>query len=421
MLEQENGPISFASRSLNATERKYSATDREFLALVWALKKFKQYLLGRQFVCQTDHKPLLALVKSSPANGRHARYLLTLEEFDFTLNYIPGKKNVAADFLSRTSCANDVTAMTCANMHSADNNKKQVPEEEVNDIIRSHHQYGHLGIMKTKYSILNSGFWFPGMYSKIRRFVNECAICAQCKSYSTRCKAGALPKEDVQPFEIVSIDLVGPLKRSINNSRYILTMIDNASRWAEAVALSNISAENVITALVKNWIHRFGPPRYFLTDRGTQFTSQLFTELSKKFNFKHKCTTIFHPQGNSICERLHREIKDRIRCTSGSWYNSLQESIWHHNRTVSASTGLSPFHFLYGRSPTIPIEWPDYHREFLPHRRKCPKYACPKNFRRTALDPTFLSPIRVMSRLSDQLIKLVDGRVLHLKNCRVIW
>lgn len=430
-LHQDDGPISFASRSLNRAERNYSATDREFLALVWGIKKFRQYLYGRNFECRTDHKPLLTMLKSSPLNSRHARYLQQLEEYNFQLNYIPGKENVIADALSR-SCppeeesTNDsqinsatVTLPSCSVIQTL--KKTVVPEKEVLDTIRLHHEYGHLGVKKTHSSISTANLWFPCMYSRIRRFINQCLVCAQNKSYSSQCLSGSLPKDEVSPFEVVSIDIVGPLKTTINNHRYVLTMIDNASRWAEAVPLTNIRADTVSKALTKSWIHRFGPPRYFLSDCGTQFTSAVFKELAQEFKFQHKHTTIFHPQGNSVVERLHRELKDRIRCLSGPWSECLQEAVWHHNRTNSTEPNkCSPFQYIFGRSPSIPIEWPD-NSAFRPYSGKCPRLACPRNFGASSLDVKFLPPVPVLRRISEQLLQISDGRVLHFKNCKVIW
>lgn len=434
-LHQDDGPISFASRSLNRAERNYSATDREFLALVWGIKKFRQYLYGRNFECRTDHKPLLAMLKSSPSNSRHARYLQQLEEYNFQLNYIPGKENVIADALSRLdtpsqedepkkySQASDSETCVLRSCSTAiqTTRKSVVPEDQVLSTIRRHHEYGHLGVMKTHSSILNSNMWFPCMFSRIRRFINQCLVCAQNKSYSSQCKSGNLPKDEMNPFEVVSIDIVGPLKTSINNHRYVLTMIDNASRWAEAVPLTNIRADTISKALTKNWIHRFGAPRHFLSDCGTQFTSAVFKELAQEFKFHHKHTTIFHPQGNSVVERLHREIKDRLRCISGPWSESLQEAVWHHNRTSPTdSNRCSPFQYLFGRPASIPIEWPD-NSSFLPYLGKCPKLACPRNFGASSLDVKFFPPVPVLRRISEQLLQLVDGRVLHFKNCKVIW
>ena len=422
-LHQEDGPIAFASRSLNRAERNYSTTDREFLALVWGIKKFRQYLYGHDFECRTDHRPLLAMIKSPPLNSRHARYLQSLEEYNFQLNHVPGKENIVADTLSRSCPTVDPDqsdkSFSCSTFSQRE--KRIVPPDQILETIRRHHEYGHLGVKKTVSSILNSNLYFPGMFSKVRRFVNQCLICAQNKSYSSRCSVGRLPKEEVSPFEVVSIDIVGPLKTSINNHRYILTMIDSASRWAEATPLSNIRADTIAKALTRCWIHRFGAPRYFLSDCGTQFTSSIFKELAKQFKFQHKHTTVYHPQGNSIVERLHREIKDRLRCLSGSWSDCLQEAVWHHNRTdPTDSKGVSPFQYLFGRGSTIPIEWPNT-TSFRPYRGRCPRLACPRNFGASSLDVKFLSPVSVLRRISEQLIQLVDGRVLHLKNCKVIW
>ena len=425
VLEQSNGPIAFASRSLNKAERNYSATDREFLALIWGIKKFKQYLYGKYFKCRTDHKPLLAMVKSAPLNSRHARYLQILEEFDFSLNYISGSDNIPADFLSRIPtgddiCTDKVNQITCS-VSSIDDKRKLVPDSEIDEMVKKHHEYGHLGFQKTKSSILNSNYWFHNMKSRIKEHINNCLTCAQNKSYSSHCKSGILPKDNVQPFEVVSIDIVGPLSPSSNRYTHILTMEDNASRWVEACPLTNIRAETVSKAIVDRWIHRFGPPRYFLSDNGTQFTSQIFKDLADRFKFKHKCTTIYHPQGNSIVERFHRVLKDRLRCLGGSWSEKLQEAVWHHNRTDPVDKNkTSPFQFIYGRKPTIPIEWPN-NNEFRTYLGKCPRLACPKNFQSSSLQCKFLPPVKVASRLSDQLIKLCDGRILNIKNTRLIW
>ena len=435
VLEQKNGPIAYVSRSLNKAERNYSATDREYLALVWGIKKFRNYLYGRHFICKTDHKPLLSMVKSQPINSRHSRYLQFLEEYNFSLEYIPGRDNVMADLLSRDTTDDTVEPSRGTRDKSQGNvpsytavcasekrNRTQVDDEEIEQVVKRHHEYGHLGALKTKFSILNSNLYFRNMIPRIRKYINECVICAQNKSYSSKCKSGTLPKNEVQPFEVVSIDLVGPLPTSIGGHRYVLTMIDNASRWAEAVALTNIRAETVAESLVRCWIHRFGPPRHFLSDCGTQFLSCVFQELQMRLSFKHKHTTIFHPQGNSIVERLHREIKDRLRCCRISWFKALQDCVWHHNRTEPSDANRpSPFQFLFGRSPGIPIEWPDHSSHFLPFNGKCPRFACPKNFRASGLEPKFFPPIRVRKRLSEQLVLLDDGRTVNIKNSRLIW
>ncbi len=94
-------PIAFWSRKLSETERKYSATEREALAIVFFLEKFRHYLLGRRFLLKTDHAALKFVFKGAAQNSKLARWALKVQEFAFDLIHIPGKDNSVADALSR--------------------------------------------------------------------------------------------------------------------------------------------------------------------------------------------------------------------------------------------------------------------------------------------------------------------------------
>jgi len=94
-------PIAFASRALSDTERRYSTIEKEFLAIVWAAKSFRAYLLGRPFIVYTDHKPLVGVARLKDQTSRLARFHHKLSEFDFEIKYKPGKNNLNADALSR--------------------------------------------------------------------------------------------------------------------------------------------------------------------------------------------------------------------------------------------------------------------------------------------------------------------------------
>lgn len=101
-------PIAYASRTLNKTEERYSTTEKEFLAIVWAVNHFRPYLHGRKFKMFTDHKPLT--FSFTNANDRIIRGKLALEEFNYELIYKPGKQNVVADALSRVEMNQEVNA-----------------------------------------------------------------------------------------------------------------------------------------------------------------------------------------------------------------------------------------------------------------------------------------------------------------------
>lgn len=94
-------PICYASRTLNDHEKNYSTIEKELLAIVWATKYFRPYLYGRKFKIQTDHRPLNWLMSLKEPNSKLVRWRLKLEEFDYEIEYKPGRINSNADALSR--------------------------------------------------------------------------------------------------------------------------------------------------------------------------------------------------------------------------------------------------------------------------------------------------------------------------------
>ena len=97
----QDKPISFASRTLNQAEQNYSTVEKELTAIVWACRYFRPYLLGKHFTIVTDHKPLKWMFSVKDPSSRLLRWRLLLEEYDYTIVYKAGKKNVNADALSR--------------------------------------------------------------------------------------------------------------------------------------------------------------------------------------------------------------------------------------------------------------------------------------------------------------------------------
>lgn len=100
-LEHECHPVAYISRKLFPQEVRYSTVEKEALAVKWALDSFRYYLLGREFTLETDHKALQWLKKMKDTNGRITRWYLALQPFHFSIQHIPGKNNVTANYLSR--------------------------------------------------------------------------------------------------------------------------------------------------------------------------------------------------------------------------------------------------------------------------------------------------------------------------------
>ena len=94
-------PVYYASRQMSPAEKKYTTTEREALAVIYACKKFRHYLLGYRIVFHTNHDSLKYLVNKPDLSGRIARWILLLQEFNYEVMVKPGKANANADYLSR--------------------------------------------------------------------------------------------------------------------------------------------------------------------------------------------------------------------------------------------------------------------------------------------------------------------------------
>ncbi|VDI22121.1 Hypothetical predicted protein [Mytilus galloprovincialis] len=153
-----------------------------------------------------------------------------------------------------------------------------VPEVYRSDVMKLAHESlmaGHMATRRTVYRVLSEFYW-PGVESDVKRYCQSCDICQRTvpKGKQVRAPLGKTPIIDV-PFRRVAVDIVGPLVPVTDKgNRYILTLVDYATRYPEGVALPSIETERVAEALIDIFC-RVGFPREMLTDMGAQFTSNL--------------------------------------------------------------------------------------------------------------------------------------------------
>ncbi len=176
---------------------------------------------------------------------------------------------------------------------------------------------GHLGIKKTTDRIQRQFFW-PGMRGDITRYCRSCDVCQKTVKRGTIPKAplGRMPLIDV-PFKRCAVDLIGPISPpSEGGHQFILTLVDYATRYPEAIPLKKTTTEEVAEALL-DIFSRVGIPDEILSDMGTQFTSDLMQEISRLLQVRQLTTTPYHPQCNGLVERFNGTLKTMLRrlCT----------------------------------------------------------------------------------------------------------
>jgi transposase InsO family protein len=151
------------------------------------------------------------------------------------------------------------------------------------------------------------------------------------------------------------MDIVGPLPVTCFDNRYILTMCDTLTRWAEAVVLPNQNASMIARAIVDRVAAGHGVPQRILTDQGANFESELVHTLCRLLGIRKVNTTAYHPQGNGHCEKFNGTLSNIIatmtNLNGNDWDEALGVALFHYRTKIHTSTGVSPFHMTYGREP----------------------------------------------------------------------
>nr|GEW15036.1 reverse transcriptase domain-containing protein [Tanacetum cinerariifolium] len=365
-------PIHYASETMTEAELKYTTTEKEILAVVYAFEKFWSYLILNKSIVYTGHSALKYLFSKKYSKARLLRWVLLLQEFTITVVGTKGAENLAADHLSRlenphqnvldpkeinksfpletlnliSSRGSQSTSWVTdfANYHAGNFIVKWMTSQQKNKIFKDFKHY----------------FWNDPYLFKIcaDQIIRRCVAGQEAIDILMACHSGpteghhepnyTAKKKDEMPyhsiqvceiFDVWGIDFMGPFSSSRGN-KYILVAVDYLSKWVEAKALPTNDAR-VVCKFHKNIFARFGAPRAIINDRGTHFCNDQFTKVMQKYGVTHRLSTPYHPQTSGQVEVSNRGLKRIMERAVGenraSWSDKLDDALWAFQRDADMS------------------------------------------------------------------------------------
>nr|GEZ91661.1 reverse transcriptase domain-containing protein [Tanacetum cinerariifolium] len=287
------------------------AIEKELLAVVYAFEKFRPYLVLSKSIVYMDYSALEYLFNKQNAKPRLLRWVLLLQEFDFTVRDKKGAENLAADHLSRL----------------------ENPHQEAIDILKACHN-GPTG-----------GHHGPNYTANKGKILQR----------------DEMPQNSIQVckiFDVWGINFMGPFLYSRGN-KYILVAIGYLSKWFEAKALPTNNAR-VVCKILKSLFARFGTLHAIISDRGTYFCNDQFAKFMLKYGVTHCLATAYHPQTSGQVKVSNRGLKRILERTVGenrtSWSDKLDDALWAFHTTFKTHIGCTPYKLVHEKASHLPIE-----------------------------------------------------------------
>lgn len=402
-------PIAHASKTLSSAEKNYSQIEKEGLSIIYGVKKFHQYLIGRQFELVTDHQPLLSIfnpkkgIPSSSAN-RIQRWALCLMGYTYTIRYKSTATHANADALSRLPAGIDtsfvdpssqqVNLIQAAVMENWIINPKKIERATKEDQLlnRVKHftetRWPQVSMKQTPelMSYYNNRYSLSiveGCVMKDTQVVIPPQLRQQVLRLLHRSHLGTVkmkrlarsycwwPKIDEDILALtnscVPCAKLQPMPKPVFkqwtepqnvwsrihldfagpfwDSKWLI-MIDAKSKFPIIVDMEGDTTATNLIQVLENTFDWFGPPETVVTDNGPPFTSHQMKQFYEKYGIKHVTTPPYHPAGNGLAERCVRSFKEGMLKEKESGQNNKTIAL----RNFLRSYRWSP-HTSTGQSP----------------------------------------------------------------------
>jgi RNase H-like domain found in reverse transcriptase/Integrase zinc binding domain/Reverse transcriptase (RNA-dependent DNA polymerase)/Integrase core domain len=396
--DSDQKTVAYFSQKLNPCQTRYSVTERECLAVLLAIEKFRHYLLGSHFTVVTDHSALQWLLAlKTPVSNRLCRWIMSLQQYHFSVKHRKGSDMAIADGLSRTiesitvepgdKWYNDLAKRIqnepekypdfriqgsrilkfCKGVSEIMDSdfvwKAVVPESQVkNVLLENHDNCGHMGVQKT-FDRIRQRFYWAKMKQQIETYISQCEICKKSKiNRKSNAEPMGNPRVASTAFEILSIDFIGSFPRSKKGNSDLLVVLDWFSKFVWCLPMKKQCSKKTVEFLENEIFYKFSTPKIIICDNGPQFKSKIFRTLTEKYNTKIQFSANYHAQNNPV-ERVNAVIEDSIRVYLGNdqreWDEHLPKIIWSMNTSVHSATKFTPFFLVFGREAKISGN--DYH------------------------------------------------------------
>ncbi|KAN0045075.1 hypothetical protein ACTA71_006603 [Dictyostelium dimigraforme] len=361
--------ILYDSKKFTKEQQAYTATDREFLALLHVLEKSFKFNLLQEYDRSTR---------------RIIRSLDKLSEFNFEIRHIRGEDNVVADFLSRSpqfylEWDEDFTNQIKSSYSKAKDHTKSwldtkerrypktdckrlilIDRNQITTLLEEAHSTtysGHIANYKLGEKLRKS-FYFPKFWDRINTFVAQCHDCQ--KNRILKEKHGQLKSLPIpaQPWDDISMDFMN-LPETDNKFNSVFVIVDRLSKMVRIIPTRrDIDAAGAAKLFWNNVVCQFGLPLSIVSDRDKLFMSDLWKELMISQGVKMKTTVPHRPQADGQTERTNRTIKEQLQKLTDGRKNcdeAIKNIEFAINCAPSASTKLSPSCVVYGFEPRMPL------------------------------------------------------------------